>query len=145
MHDSKLKQSGFCSDNSSHFSRQIEQTVPLAAVQYLSLSAFKKVETLGKTLVPPAGRGLQQQKELSMTLIACIVNEQLAVCHFYHARSQNNAEKIRARVTVRFGGRGWKAAPMFLSSHLLNTCLQQWRDGESALSLKSLLIELLSA
>lgn len=54
-------------------------------------------------------------------------------------------KKNSTHFTLHFEDKGRKATPAFLSSYLLNTCTEQWQDGESALSLKSLLIGLLSA
>lgn len=48
-------------------------------------------EPLSKTLVPSAGGQLQKQKELSMTLTACIVFEQQAV----NDESESDQKKIK--------------------------------------------------
>lgn len=54
---------------------------------------------------------------------------------------ENNPKKISTHSTLQFKDEAERLLPCFC----LNTCTQQWQDGEQALSLKSLLIGLLSA
>lgn len=81
MHGSELN-SSFCSDNSS------VQQLPFFTANWTNCAIGRHtvsvhhsacVKMLCKTIVPSTGCMMQKQKELSMTLIACIVNAQLAV------------------------------------------------------------------
>lgn len=86
----KLK-SGFCSDNSSVLQLQFHSKLNKQH-HWLEYSISLAVSwefpwILSKTLVPSTGHQRQKQKELYMTSLACIVNAQLAVCHFNRARS----------------------------------------------------------